>query len=275
MDYKCVALLFTSIYQAFHRHSGKQLSGRFSNIVLGRVMGEIDDGTQGRSTPSEQSDTAEESLWLTLEGTGALLENLSLAKELNKTDDSFWLVLEGAKALLENEGQEGNLPATLSATLDCLPPLSISSDPFESNESQESNSQYATIDRHGTTDSVGLRPYHFVRFQQAIEDANGESIVDLMNDLSTEELIELVRSMDRKLQSGGQQDVHLSVDPFDRLVFFDDTTNKGFAIEASGMCQRVSRFYDDSLRYGAKTPMDQATRPSLATFTTRIAPGLA
>ncbi|MBX9692150.1 MAG: hypothetical protein K2Z81_07185 [Cyanobacteria bacterium] len=260
-------------------------------------MGDIDDGSLGRSPPSESSSDPDNSLWLALEGTRALLESVGSLNQ-KSGDDGLWLALEGTKAFLESTG----LADTVSA--DCLPALSILPDSQDANgelaataphkdgatgdtgltpqqcarfhQSIEATKKTAAIVPHDdtTAGSVGFTSSHVARFHQAIGDANGESIVDLMNDLSTEDFSELVSSTDQKLQSGGQEDIHMSVDPFDRLVFFDDNTNKGFAIEASGMCQRVSRFYDDSLRYGAKIPIDETTRPSLATFTNRIAPGL-
>jgi hypothetical protein len=96
------------------------------------------------------------------------------------------------------------------------------------------------------------------RLYSAVSTGSTADIIDLMCDLSAQDLRVVVSSTEHELRLHGLSSVDVRVDDFDRIVLFDEQNNRGFAMAPSGSYQRVSRFYDGSYRYGIELLLDDS-----------------
>jgi hypothetical protein len=96
------------------------------------------------------------------------------------------------------------------------------------------------------------------RLYQVILSRRTGELVDLLCDLPSKDLRDVVARAAGTFQRNGLRSVDIRVDDFDRIVLFDQDKNRGFAIAASGSYQRVSRFYDSSYRYGLEVWLDDS-----------------
>ena len=174
-------------------------------------------------------------------------------------DDDSWLVREGTLAL----NNEINAPS-LSYSPETLPALTLSNDAENTGISTTENNTESfapVLNQYERGDSSSA--LNGARLRQAIESADGNAIVRLMNDVSTVELFHLVKEADERMKTHGVTSLSLSLDDFDRVVLYDRNDNKGVAIDGAGLYQRVSQFYDDSFRYGPKSELNERTQQSL------------
>jgi len=102
-----------------------------------------------------------------------------------------------------------------------------------------------------------------IRIQQAVNDGDSEEIIRIMGDLTPGELFDVVQDASQYLRSQGLSTIDFRLDPFDRIVVFDEQKNKGIAMAATGAYQRVCRFYDGSYRYGIELTFDCAVEETV------------